>query len=61
MVDKSFRSRVVGEFGGAGRTPICSPILQILLGLECTLWLFITFELLGALLIATARVLHLKQ
>ena len=42
MSDKRFRSRLVGGFGGAGGTLIGSPILQMLLGLDWPLELFLT-------------------
>jgi len=61
MSDKRFRSRLVGGFGGAGGTLIGSPILQMLLGLDWPLELFLTFESIGAAFIIIAIVLHLTE
>lgn len=61
MVDKSLRFRLVGGFGGGGGTLVGTPIVQVLLGFEWPLWLFVTFESLGVLFIVIAAVLHLTE
>ncbi len=57
---KSLHSRLVGGFGGAGGALVGAPILQVLLGFEWPLWIFVTFESLGFLLMVIAIVLHVR-
>ncbi len=61
MSGKSFRSRLVGGFGGAGGTLVGGPILQMLLGFEWPLGLFLTFESIGVVFIIVAIVLYLTE
>ncbi len=58
---RSLRSRLVGGFGGAGGTLVVSPILQMLLGFEWSLELFLIFELTGVVFIIIALVLYLTE
>ena len=61
MERKTTRSRLVGALGAAGGASVLTPLLQMLIGLEWSLWLLATFESVGALLIAAAVVVHMYR
>ncbi len=58
---RSLRFRLVGGFGGAGGTLVVSPILQVLLGFEWPLELFLIFEFTGIVFISVAIVLYISE
>ncbi len=51
----------MGAFGAAGGSLVLTPVLQMLIGLEWSLWLLATFEAVGAFFIVAAVVLYMHK
>lgn len=61
MKRKTTHDRLVGASGAAGGTLVLTPILQMLIGLEWSLWLLATLESLGVFFIVAAVVLYMYK
>lgn len=61
MKRKTTHDRLVGAFGAAGGTLVLTPVLQMFIGLEWSLWLLATFEAVGTLFIIVAVVLYMYK
>jgi len=61
MKRKNTHNRLIGAFGAAGGTLVLTPILQMLIGLEWSLWLLAALESLGAFFIVAAVVLYMYK
>jgi hypothetical protein len=61
MKRKTVNDRLIGAFGAAGGALVLGTILSQLIFGQWSLWLFATFEIVGALFIILAILLYLRK